>query len=609
MQQKVKYITNKDLLAEIKVCKASFCAFAAPEYASYDIIVEHEDMITASLLAEVLAEKAGPVAADTVVFRVMTDAHLPPIDDKYKRRRTIEGQLAKTNFTPFRHFIVRDGQLIEVGRSHWLGDFENGGFYVAHGKISDRLARMFMLLVEQYARRGNWRGYCVDAQTEALTQRGWLTGDEINESDMILSYDASDGKMKWSRIKSIYRGDYDGKMFKLDVVGMDALVTPGHKFITSKGLKEVDYLIDKDRVILMGDPVEGGPGTYSNAFVELVGWTVTEGNYYEAPDRNYTRLTVYQNEGPNAARIRNCISTLGGTAGETEKLLETGNINIGFTLSKEICEQIVSVAPGRIMSMPFLLSLTESQRELLIDTMVSADGCRTKLFGENLKYGGYRRFNQKEKPALDAFLALCTMNGHRTSTHHREIVSYGKPTTINVVNIFSRRDRCRASMMENVDLHGGKRNGRSHPGRGKLAHPNQPTFDYKGRVWCPETEYGSFMARRNGTIYLTGNSYNDEMRSHALMQLAQVGLQFDESRSANPFSFYTQIIKNCFRRILNVEKRSSQIRDDMLIMAGAMPSHTRQVENELDQRDQLASPEKAGKRGRKPKNIADERDD
>lgn len=41
-----------------------------------------------------------------------------------------------------------------------------------------------------------------------------------------------------------------------------------------------------------------------------------------------------------------------------------------------------------------------------------------------------------------------------------------------------------------------------------------------------------------------GYSYVDEMRDHALQQLSQIGLQFDESKSDNPFAFYTTASRN-----------------------------------------------------------------
>jgi len=78
-----------------------------------------------------------------------------------------------------------------------------------------------------------------------------------------------------------------------------------------------------------------------------------------------------------------------------------------------------------------------------------------------------------------------------------------------------------------------------------------------------------------------GYTYNDEMRSQALLQLSQVGLQFDESKSNNPFAYYTATITNSFTRILNVEKRNQHLRDDILEANGLNPSYTRQTDNAM----------------------------
>lgn len=73
-----------------------------------------------------------------------------------------------------------------------------------------------------------------------------------------------------------------------------------------------------------------------------------------------------------------------------------------------------------------------------------------------------------------------------------------------------------------------------------------------------------------------GYTYNDEMRGQAILQLAQIGLQFDESKSDNPFAYYTAAVTNSFVRIINIEKRNQNIRDDILEMNGLNPSWTRQ---------------------------------
>jgi hypothetical protein len=73
-----------------------------------------------------------------------------------------------------------------------------------------------------------------------------------------------------------------------------------------------------------------------------------------------------------------------------------------------------------------------------------------------------------------------------------------------------------------------------------------------------------------------GYTYNDEMRSEALLQLSQIGLKFDESKSENPFAYYTAAITNSFTRVLNIEKRNQNLRDDILEMNNMTPSYTRQ---------------------------------
>ena len=112
--------------------------------------------------------------------------------------------------------------------------------------------------------------------------------------------------------------------------------------------------------------------------------------------------------------------------------------------------------------------------------------------------------------------------------------------------------------------------------------------------WRGDLTHGEFcrdhgqMTRKLATMFIKlceryatrsnwrGYTYNEEMRGQALLQLSQIGLQFDESKSQNPFAYYTAAITNSFTRILNLEKKSQNIRDDVLEMNGLNPSWTRQ---------------------------------
>lgn len=75
-------------------------------------------------------------------------------------------------------------------------------------------------------------------------------------------------------------------------------------------------------------------------------------------------------------------------------------------------------------------------------------------------------------------------------------------------------------------------------------------------------------------------TYLDEFKGQALVQLVQMGLKFDESKSDNPFAYLTTSISNSFTRVLNIEKKNQIIRDNLLMASGANPSFSRQLDIE-----------------------------
>ena len=91
------------------------------------------------------------------------------------------------------------------------------------------------------------------------------------------------------------------------------------------------------------------------------------------------------------------------------------------------------------------------------------------------------------------------------------------------------------------------------------------------------------------------------MRGQAILQLSQIGLQFDESKSENPFAYYTAAVTNSFTRVLNIEKKNQNIRDDMLESHGLTPSLTRQ--NQQGYAEETARQAELYKNFRMPKSV------
>lgn len=239
------YLNNKDILKEIHKSKNTYCYYVDPTVADYDMILldvkkinkknimqaRKDRAVRLQKLAHEEATKDGvkrkmdefeiklkDVPDTDVVFRVMTWDHIP-VDDVKSRKAAMKAleeegiatseydddtivdisqntKYVKVNFPPFEHFKVDGaGEPVLVGRSHWRGDLEKGHFSREHGKMTPKLAHMFIKLCERYATRSNWRGYTYndEMRSQALLQLSQigLQFDEAKSQNPFAYYTAA----------------------------------------------------------------------------------------------------------------------------------------------------------------------------------------------------------------------------------------------------------------------------------------------------------------------------------------------------------------------------------------------------------------------------------
>lgn len=196
-QAPVKFLTNRELLAEINRCKATFSEYLGPEYIDFDIAVQDLAELTPDALQAATERKAkalakiGPEAlkdAPTgLVVRLITYDHIPLDPHRKVKSRATNKTHAHTTFPPFKHFLIVEeaGKIDfkEVARSHWTGGFENGHFVADKGRMTNRMGKMFYMLVERYGRRANWRNYTYldEMKSNALMQLSQV-GLQFNEA-------------------------------------------------------------------------------------------------------------------------------------------------------------------------------------------------------------------------------------------------------------------------------------------------------------------------------------------------------------------------------------------------------------------------------------------
>jgi hypothetical protein len=235
----VNYLNNKDILKEIHESKTTYCHFSKPEYHRYDFIVDMpQDSIENSLeyafkpesiqqaketrAARLSVETGSKVDPETVlvtdlVFRVMNWDHIPvapkqprktvkrktakdifefddneldpdevfaDLEDKTTKAEVDDMVHVKVNFPPFQHYKIDGNNTFYcVGKSHWNGDLATGSFSKDHGQITNKLARMYIMMCEKYAMKFNWRGYTYndEMRNSAILQLTYV-GLRFNEA-------------------------------------------------------------------------------------------------------------------------------------------------------------------------------------------------------------------------------------------------------------------------------------------------------------------------------------------------------------------------------------------------------------------------------------------
>ena len=82
---------------------------------------------------------------------------------------------------------------------------------------------------------------------------------------------------------------------------------------------------------------------------------------------------------------------------------------------------------------------------------------------------------------------------------------------------------------------------------------------YKGVVWCPTTEFGTFVCRRGIHTYITGNSYKEEMIGDAMikMLIAVKNKKYDPKRGS-AFSYFNMIAYHSFQNRIKKENKEKE---------------------------------------------------
>lgn len=309
---------------------------------------------------------------------------------------------------------------------------------------------------------------CVTPDTECLTLAGWKKHTRLKEGELIASYDLKTDRIVYEPLNKVVSYDYDGTLCHVDRKAADILMTWNHRNVVMrpKGnivIRTTSQLRSTDGILLTA-PVDypSNEGFPRKEWAELFGWVIAEGSY------QYNSVKITQNEGKNARRIQWLLDTLGLYH---TTWMENGKLR-RWLLTVPSSKIFLNVAPDKLLNV-WLASLPQEQLKVLFDALVAGDG--------HTNPDGRQRFIQKSRDNLNWFSVMAFRLG------------LSQVTT-------KRKDRYGCSV---VYLTKGRRSVSLVDGKFKLK-----SVPYKGVVWCPVvTRTGTWVARRKGSVFITGNTY------------------------------------------------------------------------------------------------------
>lgn len=402
------------------------------------------------------------------IFSSMKARDLVP--DRYLNVRGVGGRTLTGNT------IVKAAQ--QLGGS--VDDINRASAYIAlrrQGYTADAAAKLS---------KAAHYDYCVDETTEALTRRGWCNYRELTVEDEVLTIHPQTRQIEWNKVEAVNIFHREGEMIRWRSQVMDALTTENHRWLAQgSGIrggdkrlipqrKEQTHFVttseadEREKILLVGGGIACGceSEVFDDDFVRMAGWVLTEGWYHkQCPSGVFASQSAQANP-DHVQEIRELIVRLQarGLAAYEHSPRDHGWGPIcTFYFGMGLGDRLRAVLPGKRLTAAFLTQLTAAQLEILYEVLQKGDGTKSS-----------RIFSQKDESFTDAFQMLCAMLGKRSRKRKNGVCFHTTPYLAS---------KCWAN--------------------GLISEKE----NYSGDVWCPTTRNGTWMARRNGLTYWTGNSH------------------------------------------------------------------------------------------------------
>ena len=351
---------------------------------------------------------------------------------------------------------------------------------------------------------------CVDEETEALTTDGWRRYDQLYNGQLILTKNCNTGILEWQPIENInIYPDYQGDLYSFEGKTFSALTNGKHRWLCnhdSKPGSKAEFLTTEElynskivRPIHRTGEYNGNrKKVLDDDLVYLLGIILTDGHLRYYRDKTKPRYgkpwyaLITQSKEKNIPLIQSAIDKLDNRFTYIHKVYGKKHV---WKFNKDFADYLDTIIPNKKLNMSLIHSLTKSQIRLLLDGMILGDGCKhgTRILTSSIEQA-------------NLIQVLVVMAGHYSNIlindnrgiHISNKIKRGKIITKNISYL--------VTIGESKYFHHRSTRGINHIK--KLSNQKQ-------LIWCPTVKNGTWVCRRKGKTYITGNSTNMPCQSAA----------------------------------------------------------------------------------------------
>lgn len=366
---------------------------------------------------------------------------------------------------------------------------------------------------------------CLTPDSEALTRRGWMQYQELQEDDSVFSFNPETMRGEWMPITNVIVKHHDGDMISISTKRCKMFATPTHRVICQKRVgnsrswtySDAQYIRARDlvgriRVTTCSDTANPGY-ELSDEKLKLAAWILTDGHI----TRKHGYITIYQSKSEGICEIRDLLDSLGYKYTETSRqrnitrICNRDLVNIAkpqheFHINAESSSEIRKYVSTKTILPDWSILLSTRQFRVMLDGLIRGDGSRYRgnKRGTSILYGTHNFLSSVQSHCvthgITATMAEDTRGNSRLNICTRDTVEFDCNKTVS---------------------------------KGR----------YDGIVWCIETPLTNFMVRYKGTCYFTGNSWfrtwviGDELSPYAKIRTLwepQGGIWTQKSYDFNP---------------------------------------------------------------------------